>query len=200
MWDVGKKAGVVPAFSFATMHACTHADRLAHKHTHKWGRRGEHEPTLPAYRRTTSPSPPSAPRGPRCARLQHLRVRERGTWGRKGPCDTAVRQAACMPCDTSGARMPAAVPEFPARILLRQRPLRPTTSLASKARATAVRTAHIRRSFVSSHKREGRVTGNRPPSFYGLCPTISVCQRHCVCARGRVGWRGVCGTCGVILA
>jgi hypothetical protein len=58
--------------------------------------------------------------------------------------------------------MPAAVPAFPARILfLQQRPPSPpspppTTSLASNARVTAVRTGHIRRTFVSSCARESR--------------------------------------------
>jgi len=153
---------------------------MAHKHAHKWGRRGENEPTLPAYRRTTSPSPPSAPRGPRCARLQHLRVRERGTWGRKGPCDTTVRHAACMPCDTSGARMPAAVPEFPARILLQQRPLRPTTSLASKARATVVRTSGAVSFRVTSGKDELLATG---------LPLFMVCVLPFRSARGTVSVR-----------
>ena len=42
------------------------------------------------------------------------------------------------------------LPGFQARIFLQQRPPSPTMSLASNARATAARTAHIRRSFVSS--------------------------------------------------
>ncbi len=78
-----KLSGILSAYFLATMHACTHAYRLAH--AHKWGRRGEHEPTLPANRRAPSPSPPSAPRGPRCARLQHLGEGERGSATR--PCD-----------------------------------------------------------------------------------------------------------------
>ena len=67
-----------------------HSSTRAHAHAHarEWGRRGEHEPTLPAYRRTTSPSPPSAPRGPRCTRLQHLNVGHGGESGRATrPCD-----------------------------------------------------------------------------------------------------------------
>ena len=74
----------------------------------------------------------------------------RGTWGRKGARDTAVRQAACRPCSVrqiGHTPLPSAVPGFQARILLQQRPPSPTMSLASNARATAARTAHIRRSF-----------------------------------------------------
>ena len=70
-------------------------------------------------------------------------------------CMQAVRQIGHTP-------MAAAVPGFPARILLQQRPpspatspttspaTSPATSVASNQRAAAVRAAHIRRSFVSS--------------------------------------------------
>ena len=70
-----------------------------------------------------------------------------------------MRQAACRPCGVRQIEhtpLPSAVPGFQARIFLQQRPPSPTMSLASNAGATAARTAHIRRSFVSSCAKERR--------------------------------------------
>jgi hypothetical protein len=74
---------------------------------------------------------------------------------------------------------------------MQERPPSPTRSLALNARATAVHTAHIRRSFVSSHKQGNNIFATRGPlckSVYGLCKMDLT--RCCICARGRVGWRG----------
>ncbi len=102
----------VTAYTQTEPHSASHIDGLARTHAGwrtrrrtSWGRRGEHEPTLPAYRRATSPSPPSAPL---CFMLllQHLRGGDVGHGGERGratrPCDRL--RAGRAACDRSGTR------------------------------------------------------------------------------------------------
>jgi hypothetical protein len=117
-----------------------------------------------------------------------------------------------MPCDRSGARVPAAVQVI---LVLLRLPPSPMTGLTSKALATAVRMTHIRLSFefrvARGNTRSVRDVRSGTVGFWqGEMPLVlsdrsgwlgtSVEGLHeacyymlhcsCNCARGRVEWGG----------